>query len=98
MYQVTPVFCSTRPCSFSPISKVQAQTPEKKFTSLRLTTSTFWAAIPLAIRSGLQAPVESLVLWMFHCIRRSVLLVVGAGAGAGAGAGVTVVEVVEDPP
>src|SRR6185295_17889364 len=35
-YQVTPVFCSINCCSFSPMSKVQAQTPEKKLTSLRL--------------------------------------------------------------
>src|SRR3982751_1637551 len=70
------------------MSNVQAQTPEKKLISLRLTTSTFCATIPFAMRSGLQTPVECFVLCTFHCMRRSVVpVVVGAGAGAGGGAG-----------
>ena len=71
------------------MSNVHAQTPEKKFTSLRLTMSTFCATIVFVMRSGLQRPSEPFVFWMFHCMTRSVVPVEGTtGAGVEVGGGV----------
>src|SRR5437016_13313829 len=73
MYQVAPVFCWIRDRSCSPMSMFQPHDPAKKFTSLRLTTSGYCATIVFAVKFGSHTPLEFLVLWMFHCIRRSLV-------------------------